>query len=126
MPDSNFNSTSAVPPGQPPDPPQGSICSDLRELRARRRIGGTPSRPPSIISHTFWLDDQPVHLQYGDAYDTLWATIGKLLDQHDIQQQRSLDLLNRLGHQVSALKDECLRHQRQANLDRQQGVWEEN
>ena len=109
---------------QPPEPPQGSIGSDLRKLRVTRQMGAVLA-PPTILSHTFWLDDQPVHLQYGDAYETLWETIGKLMEQHNTQQQGSLELLNRLGHQVGALKDECLRHHQQVNLYRQAGVWEE-
>lgn len=42
------------------DPPQGSICSDLRQLRAERRIpslGPTPARSGIIGSRTvFWLN----------------------------------------------------------------------
>ena len=85
-----------------------------------------PPCQPTVISHTFWLDGEPVHLEYGDDYDTLWSALGELLEQESVQGQRALDVIGECGREIDALKDECLRHHRRVNLAQQAGVWEED
>lgn len=84
-------------------------------------------QPPKTLSYTFWLDGEPVHLDYENfvSRESAWNILGLILDHQDVQQQRNLDTLFRLGNEIAALKDDCLRHHRRTNLAQQAGVWEE-